>query len=237
MKEDYVLVVDSGEGGAYTLSKIRAVLPNENFILFKDKKHSPYGNKSPKKLEKIAFQNIEMLIKKYKIKLIVLACNTLSAVVFEKLTAKFKNYIMMPIIPDIENAIITKKPTLVLSTFVTNKHSRVCNLYRQKNIKNLYFLGFKTLAKKIDKNISNLKNILPILKKKLKKFESKNIENIVLGCTHFNWIKEELKAVFKRDIVFFENSEVLAQNINSVLVSFGIKNEKPDGNLIVLENN
>ena len=50
MEKDWILVVDSGIGGLWTLGKIRDELPNENFLYFMDTLHSPYGTKSEKKL-------------------------------------------------------------------------------------------------------------------------------------------------------------------------------------------
>lgn len=215
--------MDSGEGGVYTLSKIKEVLPCENYIMFKDHFNAPYGNKSKKKLLQIATKNISALTKKYPIKLIVFACNTMSAVVYEDLIKIFKNYIIMPIIPDIERAVEDKKSTLVLCTYTTNKYSEVCQFYRNKRLKNLYFYGFKTLAKMIDENIENLDRLKPFLKRTLKKFKKFKPKNIVLGCTHFNLIKKQLCEVFNEEnLMFYENSETLAQNVKSVLIAFNL---------------
>jgi glutamate racemase len=228
--------MDSGEGGVYTLSKIKAVLPNENFIMFKDKKNSPYGNKNKQILLKIATENITYLTKKYHVKLIVLACNTMSAVIFNDLVNIFKNHIILPIVPNIKDAIETCKNTLVLGTYSTIKHSAVCKFYRDKKMPTLFFYGFKTLAKLIDENVGNLDKIKPNINKKLQQFKKHKIQNIVLGCTHYNLIKNQLCEIFDNEnIIFFENSEALAQNVKSVLTTFDLLNENTsDGTEIVL---
>ena len=51
--EKWILVLDSGIGGSYTLKCLQKVLPNENFLFFMDKLHAPYGNKPAEKLKKI----------------------------------------------------------------------------------------------------------------------------------------------------------------------------------------
>ena len=58
----WILVIDSGIGGLWTLNKIREVLPNENYLFFMDKTNAPYGNKSEKKLKQISFDIISKMI-------------------------------------------------------------------------------------------------------------------------------------------------------------------------------
>ena len=61
MRKKWILVIDSGNGGAWTLSKIRNLLPNENYLFFMDTTHSPYGNKSKKQLISITEKSFNKL--------------------------------------------------------------------------------------------------------------------------------------------------------------------------------
>ena len=71
-----ILVIDSGNGGKYTLNILIKFLPHENFIFFEDDTNVPYGKKSKKKLQKITQKNLNYLLKNYQIKLVIFACNT-----------------------------------------------------------------------------------------------------------------------------------------------------------------
>lgn len=232
MKKSWILVIDSGMGGLWTLKKIQKILPNENYLFFMDKIHSPYGNKSKRQLLKIA-ENIVLNTKKYfSIKAVVLACNTLSSVAYDFLMNKFFDTPILKINPFVDIKFLKNLPTLVLATNNTIKNNT--DLKKYNNINYIHMHGFGTLAKKIDKNMHNLDVLIPFLSKKLKKYKNFQIKNVLLGCTHFNYIKPQLKKIFG-DVNFFENSENVSFSLKKVLKSkHKISKQKQTGKTIIL---
>lgn len=224
MKKKWILVMDSGVGGVWTLNKIKALLPKENYIFFMDKFNAPYGNKSTKKLKKLAFSHISKLRKIFDIKLVVLACNTLSSVCYNFLKRKFLETPIIKIEPFFNPYVFQRKNTLVLATTNTIKHNKNLNIY--KDYSNIFLKGFGNLAKKIDDANGNYDLLLPYLSKSLSPYKNKQIQNIVLGCTHFNFIKKQLTKIFGDDVCFFENSPFVANRVESVLLKHGIKAKK-----------
>lgn len=213
-KNDYILVIDSGNGGLYTLNLLEKALPKENFVFYKDVLNVPYGNKTKRQLEQITINNLNCLLKKYKIKVVVFACNTLSTIVLNQMSKIFKNVKFFGVVPPIKRAIKNKKNTLVLSTFATLKLGKIDKNY--EHLSNVNFVGFKDLAKKIDDNVYNLNNLLDFLNENLKNY--KNINNVVLGCTHFNLIKPQLRIVLNNDnLVFFEGSAITVKKVKRYL--------------------
>lgn len=213
-KNDYILVIDSGNGGLYTLNLLEKALPKESFIFYKDSLNAPYGNKTKKQLEQITINNLNFLLTKYKIKVVVFACNTLSTIVLNKISKIFKCVKFFGVVPPIKRAIKNNKNTLVLSTFATLKLGKIDKNFSQLN--NVSFVGFKDLAKKIDDNVKNLNNLLIFLNKNLKKY--KNINNVVLGCTHFNLIKSQLRIVLNnKNLVFYEGSLITIKKVKKFL--------------------
>ena len=215
MRKKWILVIDSGNGGAWTLSKIRNLLPNENYLFFMDTTHSPYGNKSKKQLISITEKSFNKLFQIFDIKMIVLACNTLSSVCYYYLKNKFYDTPIVKINPISNIEYFAKEPTLVLATQCTVKNNK--EIKKCKKEKNIYIKSFTTLAKKIDKNINNLDILQKYLFKKLKGYKKKNIKNIVLGCTHYNYIKNQIQTVFDNPISFWENSENVAKEVENIL--------------------
>ena len=215
MSKKYVLVVDSGIGGLFTLNKIKELLPNENYLYFMDAVNSPYGNKSKKKLLKITEQNFIKLFRFFDIKAVVLACNTLSSVCYDYLIQKYFNVPFIKIEPCVGTKYLSYGNTLVLATKSTLKNNKDLKQFHQ--YKNIYFKGFGNLAKKIDGCKGNYNLLQAYIFKKLKKFRSKNIKNIVLGCTHFNFIINQIESVFDCEINFFEGSEIVAKKTYNVL--------------------
>ncbi len=230
-----ILVLDSGNGGLYTLNILKKNLPNENFIFVKDERNSPYGNKSKLKLKKLSKKLISFLLEKYKIKMIILACNTLSSTAFSYLKNNFQNLPIIPIYPVVKSF---KKKTLILCTNSTKKHCAELKKVRKNS--NVKIYGFSRLAKKIDENIKNLSVLQPFLNKKLKKFAKMHIRQVVLGCTHFNFIKPQIEKALlqnydknKDDItekkyvkVSFQNKENCNQKGNKNLRIFRLNKDK-----------
>lgn len=185
--KSYILVLDSGNGGMFTLNKLRKVLPNENFIFLKDDVNCPYGKKRKNALKKISKKIIDYVIKNYNIKAIVLACNTLSACVFDFLKKQFCNYPILKVEPRLPKI---KEKYLILCTNATKKYNK--NIKFVKKLKNVYLCSFCDLAKKIDENMQNLSILEPFLMEKLKKYAKLKIDRVVLGCTHYNYIKPQI---------------------------------------------
>lgn len=186
-------VIDSGVGGINVLSLLAKKLKHE-YIYFCDNKNCPYGNKSVKKLLKITKNNINYLIENYDIEGIIIACNTLSFTIGKQLQKMYKIPIfLMEIDENID------KNALFFATKNTIKNNNFKN--------NLYI---KNLPKKIDNNLDNLDNLIPILKKHFLKY--KNDEKIILGCTHFKCIKSRIKQILP-NATFIEYEDVMIENV------------------------
>ena len=229
MKNSYILVLDSGNGGEYTLNEIKKILPNENFIMFKDTRNSPYGNKNKRKLLTLTINNIESILQNYNIKLVVIACNTLSTTILNELKEYFNNICFVGVFPSVEEAVNSNKETLVLSTKSTLKLGKIDK--NHKNNPKIRFYAFKHLAKMIDEHMNNLDYLLPYLNKKLRKY--KNVKNVVLGCTHYNYIKPQLKKVLNNDIVFYENSFFTAKKVERLLKALSLKSKSKKKGFVI----
>ncbi len=225
LSSDYILVYDSGNGGKYVLQNLKKKLPLENFILFKDTEFCPYGNKKILDLKENITKKINYLLSTYKIKLIVIACNTISSLFKTYLLNKFTQCNFLFVNPKITTQMLKNK-TLILGTTNTIKNNKRIQFY--KNNKNLYVLGLSNLAKIIDDNIKKLDTILPILRAKLAPYINFEIKNIVLACTHYNYIKKQLKTIFHQ-VKFYESSmevSTLAKRLLENLDLININNKK-----------
>ena len=202
-----IVVVDSGLGGLNVLNECKKLLPNVNFVYIADKQNAPYGNKSKRKLLKIAFNLVDYIISKYNPKIIVIACNTMTAVTIKFLREKYKNINFVGTEPAIKPALkkYNKKEILLFATKNTNKY-----------YKNIRKIQIKNLPKIIDENINNLNIINPTLKKHFCKNKYKNIKAIVLGCTHYIYLKENLKLIFGEKIEFFDNTYGVANRVKYI---------------------
>ena len=202
-----IVVVDSGLGGLNILNECKKILPDINFIYVADSQNSPYGNKSKRKLLKIADLLVKNIINLYNPKIIVLACNTLTTVAIKHLREKYKDIYFIGTEPAIKPALkkYKKNEILLFATKNTNKY--------YKNIKKIQI---KNLPKIIDDNIDNLDIINPILYKYFSKKKYKNIKAVVLGCTHYLYLKNNLKLILGENIELFDNSLGVANRVKFI---------------------
>ena len=191
-------IFDSGIGGLTTLEEIKKLLPNENYIFYADTKNNPYGDKSKEKLYSITENIVNFLLKK-DVKLIVIACNTATTNCIEHLREKYKDVIFVGTEPAIKVACDNNyKNTLVMATKGTINSERTMSLL-ENNIKeneNFYLLPCEGLANAIE--TKNNSKINELLNKYLNEYKNKNIDAIVLGCTHYPIIKDRIQSYFPK---------------------------------------
>ena len=194
-------VFDSGIGGYSILEKLKKIIPNNEYIYCKDSDNLPYGNKSDDELFDIACHIVSNLIKEG-CSLIVIACNTMTTKCINKLRIKFPNIIFVGTEPAIKVACDKNyKNILVMSTPATTKSKSVEKLVKdnKKEFQNIYLIPCEGLAQAIEYN--DEKQINTILKKVLSNYMNKNIDCIVLGCTHYTFIKKQISKIINTDFV------------------------------------
>ncbi len=181
MKKQYIAVIDSGIGGLTTLFELQKNIKNVNFLYYGDNFNAPYGNRVSLDLENLLKNAIDKVLQ-YNVNCIVVACNTLSVSVLEKLR-DYCPVAMFGIYPPVEIALLSNKTTLLLATVKTAE--------KFTSINNFTSLGLPNLAKDIENNIFNLEKVC--IKDHLKPLGCKSgFNTLILGCTHYNFIKNEI---------------------------------------------
>ena len=219
-------IFDSGIGGLSILNSLVEKLPYENFIYLSDNKNCPYGNKSQKQIINFSLKNSKKLIE-LNCKMIIVACNTATTNSIELLREK----IAVPIIgiePGIRPAILnTKSKNIGVLATEKTLESKLFNNTSKKNLRDDITIheqiGFG-LVNEIEKGI--IGNIL--IEKYLKKYVSpmieKNIDHLVLGCTHYNFLEEELNKLFSKNVKIIDTITPVTNHVIKTLEKLKIKN-------------
>lgn len=213
-REGSIGVFDSGIGGVTVLKEILKILPNENYIYYSDSKNNPYGDKSDKEI----FNMCDKIVKEFieeECKAIVIACNTASAKAARQLREKYPEEIIIAIEPAYKmvHDFAYEKPTLVMATKGTIESEKFYRLYKKYDNHKTYLLACKGLADIIEEG--NEEKIQLYLKNNLSKYIGK-VENVVLGCTHYPLIQEQIKQVLG-NVKFFNGAPNLAKHLKDVL--------------------
>lgn len=225
-----IVVIDSGIGGLFVLREIAKIIFGYEFVYIADTLNAPYGNKNKVTLKKVAEELVEKAIKKYSPEMIVIACNTLTVNAIKSLRKKFKEVTFVGVEPAIKQAKIYGGNTVVLSTPATQKNFKFLERKINKQLKKefhedgikyqnddkIFWVSDALLASKIEEEFENLDVVVPYLKSKLLRYKDLNIDNLVLGCTHYLAIKKQLKNLFG-DISVFDGSLAVATRAKSLL--------------------
>lgn len=213
---------DSGIGGVTVLKEAVKLMPNENFVYFSDSAYNPYGEKSDEEIINRSYEIAKELIFEQNCKVIVIACNTASA----KAAQYLRDNLDIPIIA-IEPSykmVYDNNPdgfTLVMATSGTLESEKFNRLYYKYNNHNTKLIACTGLANLIECKESA--QIFDYLQKTVGKYKGK-AKNVVLGCTHYPLVKDEIKAVLG-DVKFFDGANGVSRRLLNVLEENDLLND------------
>lgn len=225
---------DSGLGGLSILKELVKVLPNENYLFYEDSINNPYGQKSEDELLKIVDNAVKFLLKE-DCKIIVIACNTATTCCLKKLREMYPNTIFVGTVPAIKVAYDNNyKNTIILSTPYTMQSSRVEELihnYRRKD-QNIINISGENLAHLIE--LDNKIEIMSLLNRKLSKYKDVT-DSLVLGCTHYSLIKDEIQSILP-NTVLLDGCVGVSNEVKHQLEEHKLLNNNSAGNIQIINS-
>ena len=220
-------IFDSGIGGISILEKLKQLLPNENFIYLADNQNCPYGSKSKKEIILLSNKNCEKLIE-LNCKIIIIACNTSTTNSIKKL----RDIIAIPIIgiePGLKPAIhYTKTKNIgILATEKTLGSKLFFETLSQNRIDDIHIheqIGYE-LVNLIEEGSHSKQNLYKLLEKYLVPMINKKIDCLLLGCTHYNHIKDIIEEIIPVDIKIVDTIVPVNKRVLNILKSNNILNK------------
>ena len=220
-------IFDSGIGGISILEKLKQLLPNENFIYLADNQNCPYGSKSKKEIISLSKKNCEKLIE-LNCKIIIIACNTSTTNSIKKL----REIIAIPIIgiePGLKPAIhYTKTKNIgILATKKTLGSELFFETLNQNRIDDIHIheqIDYE-LVNLIEEGSHSKQNLYKILEKYLVPMINKKIDCLLLGCTHYNHIKDIIEEIIPVDIKIVDTIAPVNKRVLNILKSNNILNK------------
>lgn len=186
-------IYDSGVGAVAVMRTIQNFLPNEKFILFADFKNAPYGVKTKEEISTLAKSGVKRLVD-MGVKAVVVACNTATSAAIIQLRQEFDIPIigMEPAIkPAAENGDGTT--TIVLATSATLKLMKFQKLFESIGDENIFPVSCPGLSTLIEQEKQGSPKIIKYLEDVLSDYIQQEISSIVIGCTHYSFIEEDIK--------------------------------------------
>ncbi|NDY42731.1 glutamate racemase [Dissulfurirhabdus thermomarina] len=212
-------VFDSGVGGLTVVRELERLLPGRPIIYFGDTARTPYGPKSPETLVRYAVEDTEFLLSRGA-GVVVVACNSASSVAVPELRRRFSVPVFEVITPAVELALeVTRRGVVgVIGTRATvssgvyerqlrarapgvRVHSRPCPL----------------LVPLVEEGWLRTRETRMIVKKYLHPLKVRQVDTLILGCTHYPLLKEVIQAKIGRRVRVIDSSTVVARRVRDAL--------------------
>ncbi len=214
-------IFDSGIGGLTVAHAITQLLPQEKLIYFGDTAHLPYGDKSPDSIKYYGIRIAQFLMEK-NCKMIVIACNTASAMAFETVKDFVgKKAVVINVIDPVVQEVVKNKDLHRIGVIGT-KGTIKSNLYARKieaaNPKQkVASLATPLLASMIEEGFFNNKISRTVIHSYLSRPKLKNLDALILACTHYPLIKPEIEEFYHHHINIIDSAGVVAKEVKAVL--------------------
>ncbi len=221
-------IFDSGLGGMTVTRAIEQLCPGYPLLYFGDLIHTPYGSKSCEALTEYAIRNTEFLIAQGAA-LIVIACNSAASIAGNALRNKFSIPIIDVIEPAVNQAISTSKNGTigVIGTQATIKSDVYAKniLARCPNYR-VYSQACPLLVPLVEEGWLNRKETKMISKKYLQPLRCKQVDTLILGCTHYPMLKSIIQPRIGKRVKIVDSSIETALFLqNFLLQNKGIAKE------------
>lgn len=232
-------VFDSGVGGISVLREATKLLPGEDFIYFGDSKNAPYGTKDVDEVKALTFNAVDFLIKK-NVKALVIACNTATSAAIIDLREKYSRF--MPIIgiePALKPAVEYKGDgkIIIMATPMTLAETKFNSLMANyKSDAQIQPLPCPGLVELIEDGIIDGNELYKYLMDKISPFQNDGIAAVVLGCTHYPFIKKELSRILTKEVPIIDGSKGTAKQLKRQLGEYNILSKKLEGGYVEINN-
>ena len=227
---------DSGIGGTSIWKEIHALLPHENTIYLADSKNAPYGLKSKEEIIHLSRKNTELLLNK-NAKIIVVACNTATTNAIKELRSSY-DVPFIGIEPAIKPA-ANKSSTNTIGILAT-KGTLNSELFNQAvlnypNTKIIEQVGHG-LVQLIEEGQIESEEMTRLLTKYINPMIQKNIDYLVLGCSHYPYLIPQIKRILPKHVKIIDSGEAVALQTKNILLEKNILSNSKTSSAIFYTN-
>ena len=223
-------VFDSGLGGLTVVHAITEIFNGADIFYIADTKHAPYGDKTHEEILKRCIEITDFLIKEHQITALIVACNTATSASIKILRDRFSQLIIIGTEPGVKPAIeATNTNNIgVIATPATLKGDKyqllVNELFESKAV-SLFEQACPGLVEQIEKGEISSTLTKSMLEVWLDPMKKKDVDTIVLGCTHYPLVSDTIKQIMGYNVTLIQTGSAIANRLKSLSVQKGHLNE------------
>lgn len=222
-------IFDSGVGGLTVFREVEKALPKEEIIYFGDTARVPYGTKSKDTVTKFSVENVEFLMK-HNVKLVLVACNTVSSLSLDFLRRCFRVPILGVIEPGAKNAVNSTRNNRigVVGTNATIRSGAYEKAVKRISSKvTVHSKSCPLFVPLVEEGWTHEKVTYEIVSIYLKDLKLKSIDTLILGCTHYPLLKDAIKRYMGRRVSLVDSAMEVAKEAKGILDASGLLNGRP----------
>src|SRR5258708_7869539 len=233
-------IFDSGIGGLTVAHAIRTKLPHESIVYFGDTAHLPYGDKSEASIQAYSVKIADVLLKKG-CKVIVIACNYASSAAYDLLTEYVQKEAKVINVIDPMVDLVTRRFPGRRVGLIGTKRTVQSGIYGRKiagSKKEIVLRSLATplLAPMIEEGYFNNKISHEIIEEYLMDPTLSGIEVLILACTHYPLVKNEISLFYKEKVTILDSSEVVALALFDYLTEEGLLSSTSPGDSFLVSD-
>ena len=233
-KHSYIAVFDSGVGGVSVLRELRRLCPGERFYYFGDSANAPYGRKTTDEVRALTLAAGRKLLVELDCKALVVACNTATAAAITDLRAEYPDRIVVGIEPALKLA-CDRHPggtVGIMATDVTLREKKLAALMeRVKRDCTVLRVHAPGVVELVEAGKCDTDEAVALMEQLLGPYRD-SLSALVLGCTHYPFMKKAMARVLGEGVELLDGGEGTARETRRRLLEAGLLNEG-DGDLIV----
>ncbi len=224
-------IFDSGIGGLTVAKAVTQYLPKESIVYFGDTAHAPWGDKSAAAIQAYSIKICDMLLQQG-CKLILIACNSASAVAHELVKEYVgRKAIVVDVVDPMIDYLVENYADKTIGLIGT-KQTIYSNVYRKKldqhsiNVQ-LHALATPLLVPLIEEGASDQPIMADAIKSYLSDPSLRKLDALVLGCTHYPLIKQHIQQFYENKAVIIDSTDIVAKLVKTLLESHDILSNSP----------
>ena len=233
-KHSYIAVFDSGVGGVSVLRELRALMPGERFYYFGDSRNAPYGKKTTDEVRELTLAAGRKLLVEQDCKALVVACNTATAAAITDLREAYPDRIIVGIEPALKLA-CDRHPggtVGIMATDVTLREKKLAALMeRVKRDCTVLRVHAPGAVELVEAGKCDTDEAVALMERLLGEYIG-NLDALVLGCTHYPFLKKAMGVVLGDRVELLDGGEGTARETRRRLLEAGLLWED-QGDLIV----
>lgn len=222
-KHNPIGIFDSGVGGLTVLRELYQQLPSESIIYFGDTARLPYGTRSQTEILQFV-REILVWMAQQSVKMVIMACNTSSALALEQVRSEFNFPILGLILPGAREAATIGQRIGVISTVATAKSNAYLNAILEVNNQcQVWQIGCPEFVPLIEQNRINDPYTLQVAKEYLTPLLEQKIDTLIYGCTHYPHLEPVLKQILPDDVKLVNPAVHVVKSATQELELLGLR--------------